>query len=111
MNKYKTSAKYGSQRLDLPDNLKTILNDYINDKDINVGDLMFGYRGKPYKNFTLLNRAFKKIFSDKNISVDLLRHSYIKDFYDSGRRSVNERKALSDLMGHSVATQSFYDRV
>jgi hypothetical protein len=109
--KYKTFKVFGRQVLELPDELKHVLQDYINFENLHKGDTVFGTKkeGKPYKQFRVLNEALHKA-TNLDVTVNLLRHAKISDFL-STRRSLRDKKTLAKSMGHSVEIQSTYDRI
>jgi len=109
--KYKTFKTFGRQELELPGELKRVLKEYIDDEGLDNGDPMFANtHDEHYRNFnSILTNVFKKA-SGKNISVNLLRHSYISNFL-STKRSIKQKKELATAMAHSVETQSRYDRI
>jgi len=110
-NKYKTADTYGQQRETVPPQLQGTLKKYIIEGNLKDGDALFGQRnGKFYKNFSNeIMRSFQK-FTKKDVSANILRHSYIADFLSS-KRTLNERKRLAERMGHSTAIQALYDRI
>lgn len=113
LNRYKTYKKYGTYIINLQNkevdelnyiNYKSLLDAiklYLKDNLIKNGDYLFG------KNYGSdfgkeLNKVWER--TNKNISVDLLRHSFITDFLKKIRHSeVNDAflKQYSDAMGHS----------
>ena len=86
-----------------------MLKPYIKDKK--PGDPVFNTKNnKHIKNFSeFVNNIFKKQ-TGKNISVNLIRHAFISDYLKKNK-SLADRKAISDKMAHSVAVQSFYNRI
>jgi len=108
-NNFKTVRALGTQKIAIPTELSKALQQYILTDDINNGDLLFAtLKGKPYSNFSeVIKKAFK-LATDKNVSVNLIRHSYITHFLKN-KRTVNERKKLAQLMGHDINTQSLYE--
>ena len=113
LNRYKTYKKYGTYVINLQNkavdelnyiNYKNLLNAiklYLKENNIKNGDYLFGQ--KYDSNFGKeLNKVWEG--TNKNISVDLLRHSFITDFVKNIRHSkVNDAflKQYSDVMGHS----------
>ena len=68
---------------------------------------------QPFSSPETFGKYLKKCFYDltkKNISVDLLRHSYITEFR-KGDRTLKEKEKVAELMGNSVAVQENYRRV
>lgn len=103
---YKTSKFYGTQKIVVPKQLADILQSYILNTDLESGDFLFG----DVQNFSeVITRVFKK-YTNKNITVNLLRHSYLSN-YLSKPRSIKKRKNIAKLMGNSVAEQNKYIRM
>jgi hypothetical protein len=103
-NSYKTAKFYGSQTIDLPKELKSILTKWIK---INPTDyLLFDSKGLQLSNVKL-NQRLNKLF-EKKISVNQLRHSYLSDKYQS---TIETNKALArdmEQMGSSRAQEKTY---
>ena len=110
---YKTQSVYGVQTFDIPKKLSFILQKYIAEYNLVDGNPLFANNQKTYfKNFgEIISKTFKKYISDKPVSANVLRHSYIIQFLRSAKRTPNERKKIADLMAHSIEMQSMYDRV
>lgn len=101
-NIYKTQKCYKTQYVIVPSNLAIILDEYI-DK-FNKSESIFELSSHAIQQ--KLTRLFKA-YTDKNISVDIIRHSYISYMKDSGKLNGNEH-TISQIMGHSVSTQTDY---
>jgi len=103
-NKYKTSDRYGLQVLDVPDELNKIIKKWIkiNDSDY----LLFSSNGNPLTS-PQITRTLNKIFDGKKISVDMLRHIYLTNYYKNMPALIKMEELASD-MGHSVATAMTY---
>lgn len=117
-NNYKTNKKivnvegvktnmYKQQIFKIPDELVRILNDYI--KSFEIDDKLLQLSTKS------LSDRVKKIFQDllkKNVSVNILRHSYIS-FILADRKAFNHNKLyeISQQMGHSLNMQSQYAKI
>jgi site-specific recombinase XerD len=110
-NVYKTNKTYGKVTINIPSRLSDILKTYIDNQGLELGSPLFPTASDDYyKNFSeVVTNTFKK-YTNKNINVNLLRHAYITNFLNV-KRSINDKKDLSRLMGHSISTQSKYDRV
>jgi hypothetical protein len=109
--KYKTDKTYGETKINIPYELQLILIDYIQAEGLEIGNPLFETAtGGYYMNFSeFVGKVFKK-YTSKNISVNLLRHSFISNFLKV-KRSQREKEIVGQQMGHSVGTQSKYDRV
>lgn len=107
-NVYKTSKHYGEQKIDIPEELYNILNDYLKNRIDNNSDLLLiNYNGEPFKNINSITRILNKIFN-KNISSSMLRHIYLSSKYND----INEeKKDDAQKMAHSLQTQADYIKV
>ena len=103
-NRYKTSQKYGLQILDVPLELNTIIKKWIK---INKGDYMLFSSNKMPLTSSQISRMLNKIFDEKKVSVDMLRHVYLTDLYKGMPSLVNMEKTAKE-MGHSVQTALTY---
>lgn len=98
-NSYKTAKTYGQQSVDIPKDLKTILNKWIK---INPTDyLLFDTNSKPLSNVKL-NQRLNKLFG-KKVSINQLRHTFLSDKYkdliETNKQLQNDFKQMgsSDL--------------
>ena len=112
MLKYKTFSTYGKYEIKLTNKTYiSILKKYITDRGLIAGNPVFGTgEGRYYRNFSLIISDYFKRATKKNISVNILRHSYISDFL-SKPRSVAEKKELARQMGHTSTVQELYNRM
>ena len=102
-NVYKTAKTYKSIRIKVPERLSNILKKYIDDKKLKDGDYLFGNSS----NFSaVITSTFSK-YTNKKITANTLRHSYIS-MYLSKPRSIADKKHIGRLMGHSIGTQAKY---
>jgi len=111
-NVYKTKKVWNKQIIDIPSKLFTILNTWKDmNKDNMVSDelplsLLINKDGNKLEPPTL-NKRLNNIFGGKNISCNILRHSYISNFLkDTPKLLKLEQVARS--MGHSTSTQQLY---
>ena len=108
-NNYKTKKVYGKQRLAVPDELKVVLDNYIEkyvEKFPNMDDmpLLVSSSGKMLNKTNGITNILNKAFG-KNIGSSALRHIYLSDKYGD---SLKDRKDDSNSMGHCLSTQSTY---
>jgi len=107
---YKTKKVYGKQLLDVPDELKAVLDNYIEkyiEKFNPLDDefpLLVSASGKMLNKTNGITNVLNKAFG-KNIGSSALRHIFISDKYGDG---LKERKGDSLAMGHSLSTQMEY---
>ena len=107
MNDYKTSKTYKQFRKTLSPELTHIIKESLNSHPRSY--LFQDKSGNPFKDKAFANysnRILFKIFK-KNVTVSLLRHSYIQYMYNQGTTH-NQRYKMSKSMGHSIAMQSQY---
>ena len=93
---YKTAGTYGEQEIPVPEELYTVLMDYLGDKK--SGKLL------TYSTPSITKRL-NKIFKPKKISVSALRHIY--DTHHFGKVKANMTDTAR-LMAHSVSQQQQY---
>lgn len=95
-NNYKTKGTYGKQIIDVPDELKTILDDYIDHMDIFSNDfILFNIKTEePFKLVNSITVILNRIFKDK-IGSSALRRSYLTSKYSNTMNQLNnDTKAL-----------------
>jgi integrase len=103
-NTYKTAKTYGQQRVEMPKELKTILNKWIK---VNPTEyLLFDTNMNKLTNVKL-NQRFNKIFGGKK-SVNALRHSFLTDKYADDMKKKKEMEETMKEMGSSVSQLTGY---
>lgn len=110
LNRYKTAPTYDKIIINLPDDLVSEINESLKQKP---RDYLFVEHGnKPYTKANSwnawANRRLKKLFNT-DFSLTMFRHIYLsnKDL-KLNEKTLKERKKISDIMGHSLDTQSKY---
>jgi len=85
---------------------------YISETGLTSGDYLFGKtKDAPYVSFsTYVSKIFKK-YTDKNLSVNLIRHSFVSSFLRKKNLSISDKKEVSAKMAHSLQMQEKYNRV
>ncbi len=101
---YKTSNVYGLQVISVPDELNKIIKKWIKINDTDY--LLFSTNRNPLSS-SQITRLLNKIFDGKKVSVDLLRHIYLTDYYKN-IPALRDMEALARDMGHSVSTAMTY---
>ncbi len=94
-NSYKTAAYYGQQRVEIPPILKAIIAKWIKVNsnpyllfDTNLGQL----------SSVKLNQRLNKLFGNRKVSVNMLRHSYVTEKYqDSIKMNENMANDLTSM--------------
>ena len=103
-NAYKTAKTYGQQSIDIPKQLKTILNKWIK---VNPTEyLLFDISLKPLSNVKL-NQRLNKLFG-KKVSVNQLRHTYLTEKYGDLIDVKNQLKEDMKNMGSSDIQEQIY---
>lgn len=108
-NNFKTQKTYKTQELDVPDDLKRLLQVYLKfhpeakqiKKDAQIPFLMT-YDGKPMATSTEMTRALNRIFG-KKVGTSLLRNIYLTNKYGDTQKELKED---AKEMGTSVDTAS-----
>jgi len=99
-NKYKTSRKKGQQTIAMNAKMKLIISKW---KMINLSDHLIVSKSGKKLNVSQITKLFNKIFGDRNISVNMLRHSYLSHIYRDLPK-VAEMQERAENMGHSLLT-------
>jgi len=111
---YKTSQTYGTNEIELPARLSLMISSFVDLDPERIYLFEKQSQGhKPFASAETFARYLKDIFyklTNKNISVDLLRHSFITHFR-SGDVSLKKKERVAKIMGNSVATQEDYRRI
>jgi hypothetical protein len=91
-NSYKTAKTYGQQCVDIPKELKSILTKWIK---LNPTDyLLFDSNMNPVTSVKL-NQRLNKIFDNRKISVNNIRHSFLTEKY--AKTSEENKKLEKDM--------------
>lgn len=104
--KFKTAKFYGKQTLDMPTQLKNILNKYIAVLPSSQEYLLVGGTGKKLSS-TALSQRLNKIF-DGRISINALRHNYLTSKYKDVMIKNKQLEATMKDMGSSDAQAKTY---
>ena len=103
-NTFKTSKQKGTQTIKLPKELKSILTKYIKLISDKSDYLLFNNKFQQLStpNFTL---RLNKIFGNKKVSVNLIRHIYLSEKH---RDNLKDMKEDFESMGSSMAQSNVY---
>lgn len=111
LTKYKTSKKYGTLFINIPDSL---INEIKSSLSKFPRDFLFVSKsGKPYNNENTFNhwanKTLKIILGNNNISLTTLRHIYIsrRDLKLEDKSGL-EQEIIAKQMGHSIEQQRKY---
>lgn len=103
-NSYKTAKTYGQQKVEIPPELKKIINKWIK---INPTDyLLFDISNNPLSNVKL-NQRLNKLFG-KKVGVNMMRKSYLSDKYSDLIDKKNEMDEDFKKMGSSSLQENIY---
>jgi integrase len=97
-NRYKTSKFYGQQRIAIPKQLKAILTKWISVNPTNT--LLFDKNLNPLTSVKL-NQRLNRMFGERNIGVNQMRHTYLTDKYKKHMEESKEIEKTTEEMGTS----------
>lgn len=97
-NRYKTAKTYGQQELEIPQQLKNILNRWIS---INDGEYLLRDKNGNQMTSTKLNQYMNRIFGGKKIATNMMRHSYLTDKYKATSEENKKLEKDMSAMGSS----------
>lgn len=104
-NNYKTASTYGKQVVEIPIILKNILNKWI--KVNTTKFLLFDNKFQQLSSIKL-NQRLNKLFGNKKISVNMLRHIYLTSKYEDTIKLNEEIAHDMAAMGSSAQQLSNY---
>jgi len=91
-NSYKTAKTYGLQTVEIPIQLKNILLKWIK---INPTQYLLFDSNMNKLSSVKLNQRLNKIFGEKKVGVNQLRHTYLTDKY---KNTIEQQKEINDDM-------------
>lgn len=106
-NTYKTSATYGMLTFHIEKQLATILQQYLQETKPKLLDRLLPTINSQNTLVVRIKRIFKKL-ANKEMSIGLLRHSFIQNFL-STKRTIREKVQVAQRMMHSTNMQERYD--
>ena len=98
-NSYKTAKTYGQQVIDIPVQLKNILIKWIK---VNPTEYLLFDSNLNKLSSVKLNQRLNKIFGEKKVGVNQLRHTYLTDKYQHTIKQTNDIKDTMGEMGSSA---------
>lgn len=104
-NTYKTAKTYGQQELDVPETLLKIIRKYIK---INPTDYLLFDSNKNKLSNVKLTQRLNKLFGDKKVSVNQLRHTYLSDKYQDTIKANQDMREDLNRMGSSSIQEKVY---
>lgn len=109
-NNYKSMKKHGQKIIEIPENLKEVINIYIknhpliiNKKKFNVPFLVH-HNGEPLNKINSITNILNRIFG-KKLGSSMLRHIYLTYRFGDTYKEMQE---VADNMGHTISTQKDY---
>lgn len=107
LQKYKTAKKYNTIRVPLSKELSKLVRRFMHTHDVNYNERFFSI-GKQspdgtYRMADFLAYNLKKVFN-KRIGFNEIRKMRIADLSADDKIDLDTRKALAQIMGHSVET-------
>jgi len=104
-NSYKTAKTYGQQELEIPDTLQKILKKWIK---LNPTDYLLFDSNKNQLSNVKLNQRLNKLFGDKKVGVNQLRHTYLSDKYQDTIKANTDMAQDLSKMGSSMIQEKIY---
>ena len=104
-NSFKTAKFYGEQKVLVSPELKKILTKWIS---VNPTDYLFFDSFFQPLSSVKLNQRLNKLFDNKRISVNALRHSYLSNKYQNTIETNKELENDLTSMGSSILQQKVY---
>lgn len=92
-NSYKTAKTYGQQVVDIPIQLKNILQKWIK---VNPTEYLLFDSNMNKLSSVKLNQRLNKIFGEKKVGVNQLRHTYLTDKY---AHTIAQKSDIKETMG------------
>lgn len=102
-NSYKTAKFYGQQELDVPKPLMSILKKWISVNPTKY--LLFDTNMNKLSNVKL-NQRFNKIFGDKKVAVNQMRHTYLTNKF---AHTIEQKKEIDKVMGEMGSSANMLD--
>ena len=108
-NKYKTAKTYGQQEVAVPEELQTVLGEFLKHHPLAKGKakeykLLVKADGSNLNTVNAITRALNRIFG-KKVGSSMLRHSYLSSKYGDATKEMEDD---AEAMGHSTSVQAEY---
>jgi len=103
-SKYKTSIRYKTQEIKIPDELWEEYQIYKPKRSEKNNSLLQKSNGDPVDNNQFIHYYLTKVIG-KGKSVNFLRHKFVKDELYEAHKAIEEK---AREMGHSFATNNYY---
>jgi len=102
-NSYKTAKTYGTQTVDIPVQLKNIINKWIRANP--TDHLLFDANGGKLS-AVKLNQRINKIFDGRKVSVNQLRHTFLTDKFGD---TIQKKKEVAETMEDMGSSSNMLD--
>lgn len=102
-NSYKTAKTYGQQIVEIPKQLQSILKKWISVNPTN--SLLFDANMNPLSSVKL-NQRLNKIFDEKKVSVNQLRHTYLTNKFG---HTIEQKNAVANTMSEMGSSSGMLD--
>lgn len=102
-NSYKTAKTYGKQEVDIPTQLRNIINKWIKTNPTEY--LLFDANGGKLS-AVKLNQRINKIFDGRKVSVNALRHTFLTDKFGD---TIAKKAQVADTMKDMGSSSSMLD--
>ena len=102
-NSYKTAKTYGTQTVDIPVQLKNIINKWIRANP--TDHLLFDANGGKLS-AVKLNQRINKIFDGRKVSVNQLRHTFLTDKFGD---TIQKKKEIAETMEDMGSSSNMLD--
>lgn len=112
-NEYKTFKNYGTQTFKLPSTLLKIIKQYVKfiHKFAIFDSSTYDYLIITNSQSTIdVTKMLNDIFKPKRISVNMIRHSFLTNFYSGDMPPLEDMNKLADQMSHSISQALLYIR-
>lgn len=104
-NSYKTAKSYGRQEVPVPVKLRNIIKKW---KEVNPTEyLLFDTNMNPLT-AVKLNQRMNKIFGDKKIGINSMRHTYLTSQFKNTRQEGKKLERVMEQMGSSIDVVDVY---
>ena len=104
-NQYKTKAFFGTQKFPVPPPLLKIFRAWAK---INARELLLHSTTGTQMTSSSVGKALNSLFDGKKVSANMIRHSFLTDFYSDSMPSLNHMEDTAKKMAHSVGTAMQY---
>ena len=105
-DKETNEKKHKAQTVKISKLLNDIIKEYIN--KYNINDMLLELTDNQIKSY--IRNIFKRYIDNKDIGIDILRHSFITWFLSKNPTS-DQKKRVAYIMGHNIDMQENYMKI